>query len=309
MSEKAILFDTSRCSGCHGCQVVCKTWNVLPSPLGKNENKFTGSHQSPLDLNGDTRLIISFHEQEGGPKGVMWAFGRRSCQHCGDAPCATVCPGAALTKDEETGFVAVDESKCIGCKYCSMACPFDVPRYHAGSRSIINKCTACLDRVEQGLTPACVKTCAPGALQFGDRDEMIAIAHEREEYLKSKGYEDAVVYGEHEVGGLHVIQVLKYGVVAHGQIEDPQVNPMVGLTQLMKPIAAVGTGVTVAGLAAMFAIGIGYRRDKLAYNPETQDTISVDTGEVVKHGDGQDAESIKDHILENLPIKKGGHDE
>lgn len=122
MSEKAILFDSSRCTACRGCQVACKCWNGLPSTLEKNGNPSTGSYQSPMDLNGDTRLLISFHEEAGGDKGVKWAFGRRSCQHCADAPCATICPGGALKKDEATGFVSVDESKCIGCRYCSTAC-------------------------------------------------------------------------------------------------------------------------------------------------------------------------------------------
>lgn len=309
MTEKAILFDSSRCSACRGCQVTCKTWNDLPSPIGLNENPWTGSYQSPMNLNGDTRLLMSFHEEEGGDKGVKWAFGRRACQHCTDAPCATICPGGALTKDEATGFVGVDESKCIGCQYCSSACPFDVPRYY-GPNSKINKCTGCLDRVEQGMKPACVTTCQPGALQFGDRDEMLSIARERVAYLNDKGYTDACVYGESEIGGLHVIQVLKYGVEAHGQIVDPQVNPMVGLTQIMKPVTAAATGLTVAGLAAMFVLGAGYKRNKLAYNPETQDTLNVDSGEVIKHGDGQDTESVKEHLIENLPIgKKGGNDE
>lgn len=305
MSEKAILFDSSRCTACRGCQVACKCWNGLPSTLEKNGNPSTGSYQSPLNLNGDTRLLVSFHEEAGGDKGVMWAFGRRSCQHCTDAPCATICPGGALTKDEATGFVGVDESKCIGCQYCSTACPFDVPQYH-GTASKINKCTGCLDRVEQGLAPACVTTCQPQALQFGDRDEMLGIARERVDYLHGKGYADAVVYGEDQVGGLHVVQVLKYGIEPHGQVVDPQVNPMVGLTQIMKPVTGAVTGLTVAGLAAMFVLGIGYKRDKLAYNPETQDTLSVDTGDVVKHGDGQDEESVMEHITENLPGKKGG---
>ena len=162
MSEKAILFDSSRCTACRGCQVACKCWNGLPSTLEKNGNPSTGSYQSPMDLNGDTRLLISLHEEAGGDKGVKWAFGRRSCQHCTDAPCATICPGGALKKDEATGFVSVDESKCIGCRYCSTACPFDVPQYH-GDTSKINKCTGCLDRVEQGLAPACVTTCQPQA--------------------------------------------------------------------------------------------------------------------------------------------------
>ena len=306
MTEKAILFDSSRCSACRGCQVTCKMWNNLPSTLEKNGNPWTGSYQSPMDLNGDTRLLVSFHEEAGGDKGVMWAFGRRACQHCSDAPCATVCPGGALAKDEETGFVSVDESKCIGCQYCKAACPFDVPRYH-GPNSKINKCTGCLDRVEQGMQPACVTTCQPEALKFGDREEMLAIARERVDYLHGKGYADACVYGEDEMGGLHVVQVLKYGVEAHGQVDNPQVSPTVGLTQIMKPVTGAVTGLTVAGLAAMFVLGIGYKRDKLAYNPETDDTISVDTGEVVKHGDGQDEETVMEHITENLPGKKGGN--
>ncbi len=307
MSDKAILFDTSRCSACRGCQVACKCWNDLPSTLEKNGNPPTGSYQSPMDLNGDTRILISFNEEAGGSKGVKWAFGRRSCQHCTDAACATICPAGAITKHEATGLVTVDDSKCIGCQYCSTACPFDVPRYQEGLRTTVNKCTGCVDRIEQGLEPACVTTCQPDALVFGDRDEMIALAHERADFLKARGYEDAVVYGEDEMGGLHVIQVLKYGVAAHGQVENPQANPVVGLTQIMKPGTGAVTGLTVAGLAAMFVLGIGYKRDKLAYNPETEDTISVDTGQVVKHGDGQDEETVMEHITENLPGKKGGN--
>lgn len=306
MSEKAILFDTSRCTACRGCQVACKCWNGLPSTLEKNGNPPTGSYQSPLDLNGDTRLLISFHEEAGGDKGVMWAFGRRACQHCADAPCATICPGGALAKDGETGFVGVDESKCIGCRYCSAACPFDVPHYH-GANSKINKCTGCLDRIEQGMKPACVSTCQPEALKFGDREEMLAVARERVEYLKNKGFSNACVYGEDQIGGLHVVHVLKYGIEPHGQVPDPQVSPVVGLTQIMKPVTGVAACLTVAGLAAMFALGIGYKRDKLAYNAETEDTLSVDTGEVVKHGDGQDEETVMEHITENLPGKKGGN--
>lgn len=308
MSDKAMLFDSSRCSACRGCQVTCKTWNNLPSPIGLNENKFTGSYQSPMNLSGTTRLLISFHEEAGGEKGVKWAFGRRSCQHCGDAPCAQICPSGAVYKDAATGLVTVDDSKCVGCQYCSTACPFDVPNYRTDNGRI-NKCTGCVDRIEQGMAPACVTTCQPEALMFGDRDEMLGIAHKRVEYLQNKGFADACVYGENEVGGLHVVQVLKHGVIAHGQVENPQVNPVVSLTQIMKPVTAVAAGATVVGLAAMFALGVGYKRDKLAYNPETQDTVRVDTGEVVKHGDEQDTATVKEHILENLGNKSGGHDE
>ena len=87
--------------------MACKCWNDLPSTLEKNGNPPTGSYQSPMDLNGDTRILISFNEEAGGSKGVKWAFGRRSCQHCTDAACATICPAGAITKHEATGLVTV----------------------------------------------------------------------------------------------------------------------------------------------------------------------------------------------------------
>lgn len=313
MTEYAILYDSSLCTNCKGCQVACKCWNMQPSPIGLNENKFNG-YQNPPDLNGHTRLVQTFNEAEDPTtqKGVRWAFGRRSCQHCGDAPCAAVCPSGALHKDEETGMVTIIEGKCIGCKYCLSACPFNVPRFRERDGRI-NKCTGCPDRIEQGLAPACVSTCQPDALKFGPRDEMLAIAHERVEKLHERGYAEASVYGEHEVGGSHTIHVLKYGLDAYMLPKDPQTSPTVQMTRIMKPVTGAATGLTVVGLAAMFALGVGYRRDKLAYNPETGDTISRDTGKVVKHGDPQDDLTVAEH-LSGVPVvgglfKKGGKDE
>ena len=312
MTTKAIYFDSSLCSGCKGCQAACKNWNLLPSPMGLNANAtvFTHSYQNPPDLNNMTRLIMTFKEEVGGPKGVKFAFGRRSCQHCEKAPCAVICPSGAIYKDEETGLVPIDPQKCIGCQYCSAACPFDVPRYYAAGpgsaflRTPINKCHGCIDRVRHGLKPACVKTCQPGALQFGDRDEMVAKAKERVEILKQRGFEDAVVYGIDEDYPLNVIHVLKYGVEAHEQLPDPEFPGIVTAVEVMKPVVGIGSGVTVLGLGAMAALAAGYKRSKLAYNAETGDTINADTGEVVKHGDGQDTESVMEHITEGLPVGK-----
>ncbi len=304
IGDKAIYYDSSRCTTCKGCQVACKCWNNLPSPTGQNANQFTGTYQNPPELNGDTRLLMSFKEHEGGSKGVMWAFGRRSCQHCSKAGCVMVCPTGALYK-HETGFTAVDDSKCIGCQRCAAGCPYGVPHYY-GEKGLVNKCTACIDRIENGLAPACVSTCQPQALRFGDREEMLKIAHERVEWLHEHGYKDACVYGDTELDGLHVIQVLKYGIEAHGQVKDPKVPLAAEITNVAKPVTGAMTGLTVAGLVAMFALGAGYKRDQLAYNEETEDTLKVETGEVVKHGDPQDTQSVKEHILENLPLGKGG---
>lgn len=304
MSDKAILFDTARCTGCHGCQIACKCWNNLPSSLELNGNTFSGTHQNPPDINGWTRLIMTYQEREGGNKGVQWAFGRRACQHCTDAACVKVCPAGAISVDEATGLVTADGSLCVGCRYCSIACPYDVPRYD--EHGFINKCTGCVDRIEQGMSPACVTTCQPEALVFGDREDMLMQAYESVERLKARGYEDACVYGEDEMGGLHVIQVLKYGTKdnMHMPLAGPGVgNGWMDAANVMKVVTAAATGLTVAGLAAMFALAAGYKRDKVVYNADTDDTISLITGDVVKHGDGQDEMTVVQHITENIGKK------
>lgn len=312
MTEMAILFDSSRCTGCRGCQVACKCWNDLPSaPTAENPYdslSWNGNFTQPADLNSCTRLIMTFKdfESETSQKRVGWAFGRRSCQHCTNAGCVNMCPAGALYKDEETGMVTHDQEKCIGCQNCSAACPFDVPRYEdRGGKTVINKCYGCVDRIQNGMMPACVTTCQSGALQFGERNEMIALAHERLAFLKDRGYEDACVYGENEMDGLHIVQVLKHGMDAHGAVANPQIPAAAFLSGIMKPVTAIGAGATVLGLAAMFGLAHGYKRDTLVYNDGTGDTISLETGEVVKQGNGPDERSVKEAITENLPFGKG----
>lgn len=261
--EVAILFDSSHCTGCKGCQVACKQWNVLPSPMGLNANKFTGSYQSPADLNGDTRLVMTFAEHESGNKFqyLNFAIGRRSCFHCTDAACVEICSSGALYKTE-SGVVAFDTDKCNGCTYCESACPFDVPRFRP-TDDRIDKCTLCLDRLEEGGIPACVKTCQPEALSFGPRDEMIAKGKKRVEFLKKKGFEKAELYGENEMGGLHVLQVCKHGHEAYGLPTDPKKNSLVTMATAMRAVTGVGAAVVVAGLAASFVAARGYKRDEV----------------------------------------------
>ena len=294
MAEKAILFDSSRCSACKGCQVACKTWNLLPSPIELNSQKWSGTLQNPPDLDENTRLVISFDEKPREKYGVDWAFGRRGCSHCTDAPCVQVCPSGCMHKDEETGFVIFDTDLCTGCQYCHMACPFDVPRYHnvglSGYNITVNKCTACIDRVRNDRAPACVSTCQPGALMFGDRDEMLKIAHERVDLLKEKGFEAARVYGENEMGGLHTLRVLKYPIEQYGLPENPQTSPLLGAMGWMKPILGVGAVALVGGLGISFLTGLGYHRDEMRYDEVNHDIIDVDTGETIRHIDKEAGE-------------------
>ena len=110
--EVAILFDASHCTGCKGCQVACKQWNGLPAPTGLNSVPFTGSYQSPADLNGDTRLIMTFAEHESGNKfqPLNFAIGRRSCFHCTDAACVEICSSGALYKTDRAWWRLIPTS-------------------------------------------------------------------------------------------------------------------------------------------------------------------------------------------------------
>lgn len=261
--EVAMLFDASHCTGCRGCQVACKEWNVLPAQLGLNANPFTGSYQGPFDLNGDTRLVMTFDEKPSGNKfhPINWAIGRRSCYHCTDAGCVAACSSGALHKNEN-GVVSFDTEKCNGCTFCQAACPFDVPRFRPMDGRI-DKCTLCLDRIEEGRKPACVHACQPEALFFGPREEMLKKAHERVAFLKKKGFDKAEVYGENECGGLHIIQVLQYGREAFGLPENPQPKKVLNAIDVVKPVTALGAAAVVGALAVSFLANLGYRRKEV----------------------------------------------
>lgn len=266
MAENAILYDSSKCSACKGCQVQCKQWNMMPSSLGKDANEFTGSYQSMPDLNGDTRLLIQFDEKAV-DNGIEWAFGRRSCFHCTEPTCASVCPVGAITKLED-GTVNLDASKCIGCKYCTAACPFEVPKFRQ-SMGVSNKCTLCNDRTAMGREPACVQTCPAAALEYGPRADMVTAGNARVEALKAEGFKNAELYGETEMGGMHVLAVAKYGLDAHGYVRDPKAPTSAMLFDLIKPLTAVG----VAGMAGI--LGISYLMS-MGYKPEaTSDSDSA----------------------------------
>lgn len=287
--EVAMLFDSSHCTGCKGCQVACKQWNMLPSKLGLNENEFTGSLQGPADLGGDTRLVMTFDEKPSGNKlqPIHWAIGRRSCFHCTDAACVEICSSGALQK-AENGVVTFDTDKCNGCTYCQSACPFDVPRFR-DTDGRIDKCTLCIDRLEEGEVPACVKTCQPEALKFGKREDMIAEGERRVAFLKSKGFDKAELYGVNEMGGLHVLQVLKFGHEAYGLPTNPKPNDMIKLMKVMKPVTAVGTAAVVAGLAVSFLAAVGYRREEVSieeakkhWTPEQRAKADREVAELLK---------------------------
>ncbi len=185
MNKKAFLIDITECVGCGACYEACKEQNNLPE-----------TSDDPLkdSLSDKTYTIV---EQRGD------YFVRNMCKHCEYPTCVSVCPVGAFTKTE-IGAVIYDESKCLGCRYCMQACPFQIPRYEWGSlKPRVQKCIMCYDRVKEGNLPACAEACPTGATLFGDRDEMIALAKQKIAEEPEKYYSH--IYGLEEVGGTSVL--------------------------------------------------------------------------------------------------------
>lgn len=163
-----LVIDLDICVGCHACVVNCKEWNTggYGAPLGDVEAY--GDSPSGAWLN----RIHTFEVQPDEAPAQIVHF-PKSCLHCEDAPCVTVCPTGASYKRQEDGIVLVDESMCIGCGLCAWACPYGA-REMDPVENVMKKCTLCVDRIynenipEIDRTPACVRTCPANARHFGD---------------------------------------------------------------------------------------------------------------------------------------------
>jgi formate dehydrogenase iron-sulfur subunit len=173
---KAILIDTTRCTACRGCQVGCKEWKNFPPVATKQQ----GTHQNPPDLGPYNVKLVRFFEYEEANGTVKWNFFPDSCRHCLDAPCmaAASVPGSII-KDEATGAIIFTEKTAKEDFYTiRTSCPYDIPRLDQKTKRIV-KCDMCIDRVKANLLPMCVKSCAMGAMSFGERSDMVALAAKR----------------------------------------------------------------------------------------------------------------------------------
>jgi formate dehydrogenase iron-sulfur subunit len=182
MPGKTFFVDLARCTACRGCQIACKQWKQLPAEQTKN----TGSHQNPPDMSFVTLKVVRMKEVGEGAD-FKWLFLPDQCRHCVDPPCKDAGDGVikdAITQDKETGAVIFTEkTKGLPFDVIKGACPYDIPRQDPKTK-VMSKCDMCNDRVQSGMLPACVKTCPTGAMNFGERDEMLAMAKKRFEELK-----------------------------------------------------------------------------------------------------------------------------
>jgi formate dehydrogenase iron-sulfur subunit len=245
---KALLLDVSKCTACRACQVACKAWNDLPGEV----TICLGCYDNPPDLSRDTWNRIAFYETERDNGQVAWLFRPIRCLHCTDASCVNVCPTGAASHQGE--FVVFDQDWCIGCGYCAEACPFDVPRLgHGAEKTSANKCRFCIDRVHSGLSPACSQSCPTGAIEFGDRNELVATAKNRVSTLNARGFKDALVYGDKELGGLHQMYVLTEKASVFGLPESPKVATT-------RAVGSWLSGLVTAGVVAALPFWLLFKR-------------------------------------------------
>lgn len=197
--NNVFLIDMTKCTGCRGCQVACKQWNQLEA---EQTEFFSGEgYQNPPAMSEYTFTRIKFRDyQKNGQN--EFAFYKEMCMHCEDPACASVCPVGAFQKTPE-GPVIYNDERCIGCRFCMVACPFGVPKYEwSKGLPLVKKCTGCYSRLKAGMKPACATAC-PTAISYGPRSEMLKLAEDRlsrhpDRYINK-------VYGKEEAGGTSVI--------------------------------------------------------------------------------------------------------
>ncbi len=234
MSKKAILTDTTKCIGCLECVSACKKEYGLPMDIPRIWQKNDG-----LSSNNWTSVLQKPNKH----------YIRKQCRHCLEPACVASCPVGALHQTE-LGAVVYDSDKCLGCRYCMMACPFGIPRYDWDRRvPYVRKCTLCYDRIRSGKQPACTEACPEEATVFGDRDDLISMAHARIE--QNPGRYLNRVWGEHEVGGTSVLYLsdIDLGFLSY---QPDMVIPLPKTTETaMQAVlpAFFGTGAVLLGLS------------------------------------------------------------
>ena len=204
--QKAMLIDIKRCIGCQSCETACK--------------QLHGFNTTPEPTLSDTAFTVVENRSD--------KFVRKLCMHCEDPACASACPVGAISK-LPLGPVVYNADKCIGCRYCMIACPYSVPRYQWSKLApFVKKCDLCSERLKTGAQPACVEACPVQASVFGNRDELITEAWTR---IRSDSSYVPHIYGVEEAGGSCVLFVSDVPFEALGMKAPPVGNqPMPTLT-------------------------------------------------------------------------------
>jgi len=227
--SRGLLIDLTKCVGCRECERACAAANNLPE---EEATELSATHYT---------VVQSYNDDQ--------TFVRRLCMHCNQPTCVSACLVGAFTK-MDTGAVLYDESKCIGCRYCMQACPFEVPRYEWGSLTPrIQKCKMCYERVAAGGQTACSEACQFGATTFGERDELIKEARKRID--ENPGQYVDYIYGLTEAGGTSVLFI---SAVPFDQLGFPMNLPKEPIPELSWRVLSQIPKYTVAAGVMLFGV-------------------------------------------------------
>lgn len=187
MAGKSFFIDTTRCTACRGCQAACKQWNQNSA----TPTQQVGSYQNPPDLNASTFKLVRYNEEITPGKDPEWFFFPDQCRHCLYPLCKMVAdekaPGSVSLDSRTRAVIFNPDVKMSKDAFQAIrnSCPFDIPRYDDKGGGM-SKCTMCIDRVREGLQPACVQSCPTGAMSFGDRDNILKTARKRLDEVRIK---------------------------------------------------------------------------------------------------------------------------
>ena len=253
---KGILIDTTRCTGCERCVEACGQAHGLDSPIPARKLSADGL---------SSRRLTAVLEEEPG------RYIKKQCVHCLEPGCVDACPVGAIRHTKQ-GPVVYDASRCMGCRYCMLACPLGIPRYEwEKTLPYMIKCDMCVQRLGEGRPPACAEACPNEACVFGERDELLRQARAR--IASGDGYLPHI-WGEHEMGGTAVLYISNASLA---EMHWPDKLDRRTLASFTWPL--ISKTPWMAGGVAMFLTGtswIIHRRMKLQAAAGSHDTNNAD---------------------------------
>lgn len=240
ITRTSFFIDTTKCTGCRGCQAACKQWNQNPATKTRQQ----GTYQNPPDLSTATFKLVRFNSGTGPSGQPEWYFFPDQCRHCIYPPCKMAAdlkaPGSVIL-DTQTRAVIYDPAVKVSpeaFKEIRAICPFDIPRYDA-KLARMSKCTMCIDRVSEGLLPACVKTCPTGAMQFGERSTIRKMAEERLDEVR-KIYRRASLINPEAVRVIFLVKDYPEKYYEYASTHDAKgITRQMALKQLLHPFGAM----------------------------------------------------------------------